>query len=155
MRRAGVCSFLLLVICLISTVVVQAQSQGVARGTPKIVFQLVLLGQAASTAQTTLFTPDADGLYRFSNYVMPTVFDPVCVGAINSNLFYMDEGGGPKGVDLAVTSTESQWQWGQSVVVLRVKGQSPVTYQINLGQGTNNCRPNAQFNYYLTVERIQ
>lgn len=120
---------------------------------PRIVAQVALKDQTSAIAETTLFTPTSSGVFRISMYAMPTA--PISCpnsASIYSNGHFTDDVG-LKGWDGVASDITSVYAWGQSSVILRAAGQSPVTYSTGISDGGCDIS-NLKYDLFITVERL-
>ncbi len=120
---------------------------------PNIVAQVALTGQTAPIPQTTLLTPQTNGLYRISAYIVTTTLatngDP-----INLNLTYTDDSGAKTRY---ITSMNSGTFFPNNdvgvVSTVRADAGFPLAY-------STTCDPycsgfDATYELFLTVEQLQ
>lgn len=118
---------------------------------PRVVAQISRTGQTANIPQRTLFTPQKDGLFRLSVYVINTTV--LGNNGVSLHLFYTDDGGlehqqfsfgGGAGVGCREQAT-CAW-----TTVLRAKAGTPITWEAEICSACD-----LTYEVFGTLEKLQ
>jgi hypothetical protein len=120
---------------------------------PTVVAQVALAGQTAPIPPTTILTPQTNGSYRVSAYIVTTT--PATNGdPIYLNLTYTDDSGG-KTLTILYLNSGTFFPNNEAEVVFAVRANAgiPLAYSIS-------CDPycsgfDATYELFLTVEQLQ
>jgi hypothetical protein len=120
---------------------------------PRVVRSISLTGQTQQIPETKLFTPEKDGLFRISVYLVPTATDGQ--NFVGFDVLYTDETG-PEYLSFFTQAFQVGCSTQQSpyacywTTVVRAKGELPISYQVSVCEG---CK--VTYDMFATVEKLQ
>ncbi len=127
---------------------------------PTIVAKAKLIHQSLPILETTIFTPDEDGLYRLSMYASVTRANPNSTSTWEVNLFWSDDAG-PVSVDQFLDGSGNIAgpflldsfafpNVGGPPAVFEAKAQSKISFSVTQGYDDNS-----EFLLYYVLERLE
>ena len=123
----------------------------------EVVARVSLTSQTDAIPETTLFTTTASGIYRVSAYAEVTnPSSETLAQSVCGKLSWSDDSSVRQGSTLFLNSGSGCLNLGggisgQATSVIRVKAQTPVTFQISVPQGNSGS---AQYGVFIVAERM-